>query len=55
MPLRELELAISRSWRDYLSIHAKGLRTGDARLIELSAVHLAFTESLEAQMRQFAP
>ena len=54
MPLRELELAISRSWRDYLSIHAKGLRTGDARLIELSAVHLAFAESLEAQMRQFA-
>jgi hypothetical protein len=55
MPLRELELAISRSWRDHLSIHAKGLRTGDARLIELSAVHLAFAESLEAQMRQFAP
>jgi hypothetical protein len=55
MPLRELELAISRSWRDYLSIHAKGLRTGDARLIGLSAVHLAFAESLEAQMRMFAP
>jgi len=52
---RELEIAISRSWRYYLSIHAAGLRAGDARLIALAAAHLAFTETLEAQLSQYAP
>jgi hypothetical protein len=51
---RELELAVARSWRYYLSIHAAGLRAADPRLIELAAAHLAFTEALELKLSQFA-
>jgi len=51
---RELELAVARSWRYYLSIHAAGLRASDPRLIELAAAHLAFTEALELRLSQFA-
>ncbi len=53
--LRETELAISRNWRDYLRIHAEGLRTNDRRLIKLAAAHLAFAEDVEAQLSAFAP
>jgi hypothetical protein len=52
---RELEIAISRSWRYYLSIHAAGLRADDAKLISLAAAHLEFAETLEAQLSQYAP
>ena len=51
---RELELAVARSWRYYLSIHAAGLRAADPRLIELAAAHLAFIEALELRLSQFA-
>ena len=47
---RELELAIARSWRYYLSIHAAGLRAGDPHLVELAAAHLAFAEALDARL-----
>jgi hypothetical protein len=53
LALREIELAISRSWRDYLSIHAEGLRTGNTLLIERAFVHLAFTRHLETLLPQF--
>jgi hypothetical protein len=51
---REVELAVARSWRYYLSIHAAGLRASDPRLIELAAAHLEFTEALELRLSQFA-
>jgi hypothetical protein len=51
--LRELELAISRSWRGYLSLHAEGLRARDKTKIEQARTHLAFTEALEALLPQF--
>ena len=51
---REVELAVSRSWTYYLSIHAAGLRAADPRLIELAAAHLAFTEAVELRLSQFA-
>jgi len=53
MGLREIELAISRSWRDYLSIRAAGLRTGNKALLDLSLAHLAFTERLESLFPQY--
>jgi hypothetical protein len=52
---RELELAISRSWRYYFSLYAAGLRADDPRLIELASAHLAFAEALDARMSRFAP
>ena len=51
---RELELAVSRSWRYYFSIHAAGLRAEDAHLVELAAAHRAFAESLDARLSRFA-
>lgn len=51
---RELELAISRSWRYYFSIHAAGLRAEDPQLVELATTHLAFAEALDARLSQFA-
>jgi len=53
LALREIELAISRSWRDYLSIHAEGLRTGNSLLIERALIHLEFTRHLETLLPQF--
>lgn len=53
--LREMELAISRSWRDYLRIHAASLRRGNSRMDELSAAHFAFAVGLETQLSGFAP
>ena len=52
---RELELAVSRSWRYYLSLHAAGLRAEDPQLIELATAYLAFAEALDARLSGFAP
>jgi hypothetical protein len=51
--LRELELAIARSWRSYLGLHAVAARTRDPRDIEEARVELEFIRDLEALLPQF--
>jgi hypothetical protein len=51
--LREMELAVSRSWRVYLSVHAAGLRADNKALVRLSSTYLASAEALESMLPQF--
>jgi len=52
--LRELELAISRNWRDHLRILASAQRAGGDRWLMASAeVHLRFAESVESQLLRY--
>jgi hypothetical protein len=51
--LREIELAVARSWHSFLSSYAEGLRTGDATLIAQSFAELRFAEALAARVPQY--
>jgi hypothetical protein len=53
--LREIELAVARSWHSFLSSYAEGLRTGDATLIAKSFAELKFAESLASRVPQYVP
>ncbi|HEV7606521.1 MAG TPA: hypothetical protein VGO61_04255 [Steroidobacteraceae bacterium] len=51
--LREMELAVSRGWRVYLSVHAAGLRADNKALVRLSSTYLASAEALESMLPRF--
>jgi len=51
---QEYALAVSRNWRDHLSILASALRQGgDRRLMELADYHREFAETVEARVPGF--
>lgn len=51
--LRDLQLAVSRSWRYFLATHASGLQNGDPALIERSFAAFELAELLSARVPQY--